>query len=427
MDNGARVADLCDRLDAVLAGPARAAVIADVADASDFGDAMTRLAARLRANTWRAGDAALHLEAIVQALDRDTRAEGFHALHDWDGLADRVNADTIPMDVLQFVGERRGADAVDRAALAILLDYHFLHLLALASLRAWDTGDPDAALDQLQTLLDRLQGADGSGQRFAADAETLLLVATCHYEPNEDGYRLLLERVRTLNDRHRLAVALGHASSLGCHLRFGFEATYGGSPSAMRDDNVADYPWLGFAMAELTAGYAQLEESRATGPARDRIVEAILNGLSPDPAAFLGATTPAPLASHAVEREATRARLLDHRASLLAAFEAHRPLDAAYSPIAFFFNFSHNVIKGAVVDSLLWGEPRALALNDLLTGLPRDDEAGHAGKRALATTLMRYAQASPDRIRGRLMPAIVYDTHAGRRAYSDTIRALRKA
>jgi hypothetical protein len=37
---------------------------------------------------------------------------------------------------------------------------------------------------------------------------------------------------------------------------------------------------------------------------------------------------------------------------------------------------------------------------------------------------MAYARSHPDRIRGRLMPVIVYDPQAGRRAYSVTIEKL---
>jgi hypothetical protein len=44
----------------------------------------------------------------------------------------------------------------------------------------------------------------------------------------------------------------------------------------------------------------------------------------------------------------------------------------------------------------------------------------------LATTLMGYARANPHKIRGRLMPVIVYDPAAGRRAFSITIRKLKE-
>jgi hypothetical protein len=51
--------------------------------------------------------------------------------------------------------------------------------------------------------------------------------------------------------------------------------------------------------------------------------------------------------------------------------------------------------------------------------------AGSADSRAktkLATTLMAYAKAHPDRIRGQLLPVIVYDPPAGRRNYSLALR-----
>ena len=59
-----------------------------------------------------------------------------------------------------------------------------------------------------------------------------------------------------------------------------------------------------------------------------------------------------------------------------------------------------------------------------MTSLPQDGPES-AGKTRLATTLMSYARLNPDRIRGRLMPVIVYDPDAGRQAFGTTIRRLR--
>ena len=92
--------------------------------------------------------------------------------------------------------------------------------------------------------------------------------------------------------------------------------------------------------------------------------------------------------------------------------------------MSFFFNFSHNVLKGTIVDALLWGQPWRLALNDLLCGVPRGGERS-ALKEKLARTLMGYARANPHRIRGRLMPVIVYDPAVGHRAFALTMRKLR--
>jgi len=112
-----------------------------------------------------------------------------------------------------------------------------------------------------------------------------------------------------------------------------------------------------------------------------------------------------------------------HKPALLAAFEHHRPTETAYSPLSFFFNFSHNVVKGTVVDALMWGEAWDVSLNDLLTGVQREGiEAG--SQQLLATTLMGYARSNPDRIRGRLMPVIVYDPQSGRRAFTIALEKL---
>jgi hypothetical protein len=149
----------------------------------------------------------------------------------------------------------------------------------------------------------------------------------------------------------------------------------------------------------------------------------MLNGLSADARAFVG-ELPSCLASCAAERQ----RFLDgfraHRGRLLDAFERLRPADDAYSPLAFFFNFSQNVQKGTVVDAVLRGRAWAVALEDLFAA--RADTGAADSPRSLAVTLMGYARAAPDRIRGRPTPAIVYDPVAGRMAFSVAMRKLRQ-
>ena len=215
----------------------------------------------MRSHAWKAGSQAIALGRFVKEFDATTRGEGFHVLNDWDGKADRVNEDTIPVDVLNYLIARRGGEPPDAAVLAILLDYYFANLLALLCLRIWDEGDADANLDRLNALVQMLQGPNGSGQRFAADAETLILIGTSHFEAVEVGYEKLLARVRTLNRSHQTNIALGHAVSMGSHLRFGFEATYGRDTVVMRDDNVADYPWLCFALVTVMREYARARET----------------------------------------------------------------------------------------------------------------------------------------------------------------------
>jgi hypothetical protein len=420
--------DACALLDGALTGDFRRQLLDDIPPERRCDDALGRLRHSLRAHTLKAGAQHVVLEPFVRAFDKQTRKEGFHVLHDWDGKADRVNPDTIPVDVLTFLAAHCGTGAVDRRAVAILVDYYLLHVLSLLTLRVWDSGDADANLERVDGLLHALQSADGSGYRFVDNAATLMLIATSHYELHEEGFHTLLARVRTLHERHQVAIALVHAASLGCHLRFGFEATCGRDTVATRDDNVADYPWLGFSLATLIRQYARADEASDDALERARLVEAILNGLTPDTRAFVG-QAPASLSRYEADRAAFGEAFDAHKAALLDAFAGHRPSAQAYSPLSFFFNFSHNVLKGMVVHALLQSATRipqsALSLNDLFTALPHDDPA-RPRKEAMAKTLMGYARANPDTIRGRPMPVIVYDPHTGREAFSVTMRKLKE-
>jgi hypothetical protein len=418
-------AGACARIESALAGTARQDILDDASRSNDFKSALIRLRAGMRSNTWPASAGPIHLDPVISRYDGQTRRAGFHALHDWDGIADRVNDDTIPVDVLNFLIDQRGAEPCDRKALAILLDYYFLYLLALLSLKVWDEGSADENLDRVARLLHCVQGPGASGQQFTDDAETLLLIATSHYELYEGAYDRLLDKVRTLNDVHRRNVALGHAAGIGSHLRFGFEATYGRDTVNMRNDNVADYPWLSFSLAVLMREYARLRTADIDDPRREAIVEAILNGLSPDALAFIGSHPPASLSGCRSELAEFHDLFQTYRRDLLDDFERHRPAEQGYSPLSLFFNFSHNVLKGTVVDALLRGEPWHVTLNDLFTGVPRGDPK-ESSKEGLARLLMGYARATPHRIRGRLMPVIVYDPQAGRQAFSVTLRKIKE-
>jgi len=427
----------CTIVGAALHGSARQDLVAEYMKANDLGTGLLKLRDAMRANTFKAGPHQIFLDRMIRACDGRTRAEGFHILHDWDGASQQVNPDVIPVDVLHFLVSQRGGDEAGTVEAAILLDYYFMHVLALLSMRIWDDGDADANLDRLNALLAALQGPGGSGHLFADDAETLMLIGTSHYEPHEWGYGKLLDRVRTLNQDHQFTVGLGHASSMGCHLRFGFEAQCGRDTLALRDDNLADYPWLCFALAAVMREYdraaavgppstggdqSAVVEPPLMGGRQDLLAEALLNGLTPDARAFVGVPPASLSASHA-DRAAFLELFTRHKAELLAAFERFRPSDSAYSPISFFFNFSHNVVKGTVIDALLWGKYWDVTINDLLSGPPR---AGleEGDKQLLASTLMGYARSNPDRIRGQLMPVIVYDPQAGRRAYTIAMEKL---
>jgi len=415
----------CTLLDTVVRGGARRAMVEAMADAPDMAASLNRLRHNLSANALEIDGRFVSVDRFVRSFDRDTRAEGFHVLNDWDGKSDRVNENSIPVDVLDYVVRLKGSARADRHVVAVLIDYYLVHLLELLALRAWDGGDADENLDRVGALLDQVQGADGSGQLFVTHVETLILLATSHFELHERGYALVLDRVRALNRRHRLQIALGHATSMGSHLRFGFEASYARDTIFMRDDNVADYPWLCFALVTLMR---ELDDRRP--PSREPrdattedLIEALLNGLSADARAFVG-EPPTSLAHVERDRGEFRDRFIARQDDLLEAFEPFRPSEDEYSPLSFFFNFAHNVRKGTVVDALLRGEPWRISFDDLLTGLPRGSER-NPHKQQLATTLMTYARLNPDRIRGRLTPVIVYDPAAGRQAFGTTLRRLK--
>ncbi|MGH9385677.1 MAG: hypothetical protein ACRD2N_15455 [Vicinamibacterales bacterium] len=417
---------VCAGLETALDGSARAQIVGEAAEAAtDLASALDRMRESMRTNVWKVASPVIDLERSIKRYDKRTRGDGFHALHDWDGIADKVNPETIPVDVLDYLRRERGSEAVTPIVLAVLLDYYFMHILSLVALRVWDEGDADRNLDRVDRLLGRLQGPHGSGQRFAADAETLILIATSHFELAEWGYGKLLERARTLNLEHRRRMAMGHSASIGSHLRFGFEATYGRDTLKTRDDNVADYPWLCFALCTLMREYVRMQDEGVEERERRPLVEALLNGLTPDARAFVGTRPPASLSEVELERAEVRELFHAHRDALLQQFEGLRPSEQRYSPLSFFFNFSHNVVKGAVVDALFRGRPWGLTLNDLLNSEPRE-ETPEASREALATTLMGHARRNPNRIRGRLMPVIVYDPHAGKLAFSVAMAKLRE-
>ena len=418
------VARACAALEILLHGPLRAAVVDAAARQPTMARGLAYLVERMRAHAWRAGEVDISIGEVIDRLDRTTRAEGFHALHDWNGKAGAVTANTIPIDAADFAASLIGDRPVSRDALALALDYYFLYLLALVAMRSWDEGEPGTNLDRVTRLLEHLQGPFGSGQRYADNAETLLLVATSHYEPNESGYDLLLSRARALPDSNRTAMALTHAQAMGGHLRFGYEVTYGRDFKAMRDDNGADYPWLLFALSGLMEAYDRLSAAGENTPTRDLIVEGLINALTPDPTAVLGRPV-SWFAPHQAELDRFLSLLRLHRSELIPAMESHRPREAGYWPIALFFNFSQNVLKGVVVDAVLRGIAIPVGLNDLFSGMPRDAAVAEA-RVSLARRLTAYSRANPDTIRGRLSPVIVYDPIIGRQSFGGAMRAIKQ-
>src|SRR5262249_8910356 len=102
----------------------RPGVVQHLSRATDCRGALLRLRTRMQINAWEFGGAAINLTPFVSAFDARTTEEGFHVLRDWDGRADTVLADTIPIDVLNYLIAQRGSEAPDSIAIAILLDYY---------------------------------------------------------------------------------------------------------------------------------------------------------------------------------------------------------------------------------------------------------------------------------------------------------------
>ncbi len=307
----------------------------------------------MRAHVFRGRFAPLVLDDFVRDFDVRTRTEGFHVLHSWNHREHHFTKDNTPVLLLDRFAREWSATRATPRVRALLLDHYFFYVLAVVVMRAWDEGDANANLDRVTGLLGHLQGPGGSGHQFVARAETLLLMAISHFHPDESAYPRLLEKIRTLDRAHRLRFALAEAAILGSHLRWGFAVLYRRDLGRMRADNVGDYPWLLFSVATLLEEYARPrdeedaggEDRRATR--RARVLEGLIDGLTPDPWAFTGAP-PEALRPHREEHARFRETFADHRDDLLEAFAALRPDREAYSPLSFHCNFPHNAIMAKV-------------------------------------------------------------------------------
>lgn len=425
----------------------------------------------MRAHVFRGRFAPLVLDGFVRDFDVRTREEGFHVLHSWNHLEHHFTRENTPVLMLdRFAREWSAARATPRVQ-ALLLDHYFFYVLALMVMRAWDEGDPNRNLDRVTGLLRHLQGPHGSGHQFVARAETLLLMAISHFHPDESAYPRLLERIRTLDRAHRVHFALAEAAILGSHLRWGFAVLYRRDLGRMRSDNMGDYPWLLFSVATLMEEYVRLREERAGADLADerraRVLESLIDGLTPDPWAFTGAP-PEALRPYEEEHSGFREAFAEHRDDLLEEFARLRPDREAYSPLSYHCNFPHNAIMAKVsiqladenapnlpMDAMFtraepWrpADPGSLASggSDAVAhaggaGMPDAEAAAMAGDssaaaraaafmsadhpEALARYLMAYSGASPERLGRRGARLIIYDPNVGLRYYKMALQALR--
>src|SRR5688572_12697659 len=143
----------CALIGGALQGPVRREIVAGLSGKT-LGASLLALRDAMRANRFRAVGQQIFLDRVITSFDGRTRADGFHILHDWDGVSQQSNPDIIPVDVLHFLADQRGADQAGDTELAILLDYYFMHVLSLLTMRVWDDGDPNENFARIDTLLE---------------------------------------------------------------------------------------------------------------------------------------------------------------------------------------------------------------------------------------------------------------------------------
>jgi hypothetical protein len=384
-------------------------------------EALKGLRKAMRAHTFATGEGEISLRRAVDALDTRSRAEGLHVIHGWDFKVQRRPADIAPVLLLDYA-ERAGIpEGRTRVALEVLLDHYCLAILALFVVRAWDDGAAAARLDDVGGLIAELNGAGGSGHRVVESVGTLLILAVAYFHPEEHAYDDLLDKVRTLDTAHAIDVALPAAPVLASHLRWGYRFMYRQDIGRMRDDNIVDYPWVLFSLLTLARGYAAACTGPATvsGPGRLQLADALFNGLSADPHAFVG-KAPAFLAPHAKEHEELRALLMRHRDELLSDSASFMPTKATFSPMAFGCNFLSNASVASAVLAVQGGDPHP-PLDALLRHHGGSGGAGWA--ETFARALMDYASV-PERLGAGQAPLLVYDPFDGVHHYNAVTRAL---
>ncbi len=402
----------CDLLSATLSGTTRLSIVD--AMVARGPEPLERLRTGMRRNSFDAAGKNVDLEAMVASLDARTRKEGLHLTQAWDFGAQRFSTDTVPVLLLDYCLRLNARKSDDRMAAAVLLDQYFVTLLSLLAVRAWDDGDPNANLDRVSGLLRELQGPNGSGQPFVDDAESLLFLSISYFHPQEVAYDVLLARVEQLDAAHQLRVALACAGMMSAHLRWGLRFMYQRDIGRMRDDNVADYPWLSHAVATLARSHATGSWIPATGSRP--VVEGLLLGLAADPWAFTGEPPPV-LSGRATDSKAIAGVILDRSADLLSALEAMQADKNGFSPLSFACNFPTNAAVAATTVALEDGRPTP-SLNRLFRASDRSASE-------FAERLMKYSASDASRLGAGGTPLLVHDPLDGVGAANALARCLR--
>ena len=422
------VGRLIDSLEAILVGDVRSRIIAGLTEGGTAVDWVVSLRTQMESHRFHAGNDILDVGRDVARLDARTSNDGFRALHAWNHESQEFTNDIVPVLMIDFL-QRVDAPVLQsdggasRATVAILLDYYLLHLLALCAMRAWDTQNPTATMERLTGLVQQLQGEDGSGHRFVADAETLLIYAISQFHPEEQAYDRIIEKVDRLEGDHPVLFAHASVAVLSAHLRWGFWLMYDRDPIKMRRDNTGDYPWLLNSVLTLAREFSSSVSKGESVEERAAITQSLLQGLAADPYAFIGSPPPS-LMDYVEEYAELEDVLRKHIGHLLEEFEIQKPDKNTYAPLALHFNFPHNAVVATVTLALLEGSPQPLTLNDLFVS--EFDTGVNETQKSLAEKLMAFSRGTPDRLGHRGSMLVAYDPLSGLRSFSMTRDTLRR-
>jgi len=417
-DSASDLDALCDPLADLLDAGARQRIVERVTRGGRMHDALRRLKTSMAKHGFEGLPS--DLGRTVHRLDQRTRQDGFRVLHSWNHETHQFTDDIVPVLMTDYFERASSGEGDPRVVVSILLDYYLLHLLALAAMRAWDTDDPGATLARVTRLLGQLQGPDGSGHQFVADAETLMIYALSQFHPEEHAYDRIITRTRMLPAAQQVAFARVSAAVLGAHLRWGFWLMYERDVARMRDDNVGDYPWLLYSVTTLLRAWSEASD----GGERRALAGSLLLGLTADPWAFTGAP-PEALEPFAEMHAECRGLLDAHGPQLLEELEGLRPEKDTYAPLSFSFNFPHNALVAVLTMALLEGRPQAMPLNDLWMEEVGGAHASAADKEELARALTEFSR-SPERLGYRGALLVAYDPLSALRTYGMTLKALRE-
>src|ERR1700743_2336673 len=135
------IREACQLLASILGSNARREILGAALSSGGPRPALQRLRDGMRSHCLRTANASFQLGPIVETFDSQIPGKGFHILHDWDGQAERLTPEIIPVDLIQYFLSLSPKTYSPEAALRVLLDYYFMYLIALLAVGAWREGD----------------------------------------------------------------------------------------------------------------------------------------------------------------------------------------------------------------------------------------------------------------------------------------------